>query len=96
MPRWALTADVFRYGVTMPGLSFINFADLQARLDFHVPSDRPGLASRMNERLFGHTLSPREVDILQEFMDTYPDDFDLKALYDSLALASSLPGFQWY
>jgi len=96
IPRWTFSATVFRYGVTMPGLAFITGADLQAKLEIHVPSDRPGLAQRMNERLFGERLSRREVEILQEFIDTYPDDFDLFALYDSMALASSLPGFQWY
>jgi hypothetical protein len=50
----------------------------------------------MNERIFGHALSPFEEGALQSYIDDYPLQFEVHALFDSLALAASLPGFQWY
>jgi len=96
LPRWTFSARLLRNSFHFPGLRLLSNADLMARLDFHTPTDRPGLAARMNERLFGVTLTPHELVVLQDYIDNYPRTYDLDALYDTLTLASSLPGFQWY
>jgi len=95
-PRWNFTATYLRYNVLFRGIHSILPADLAARLEFQDASDRPGLARRMNERVFGQSLTVREEEVLQHFIDTYPALYDLAALYDTLVLGTSLPGFQWY
>lgn len=96
LTRWTFSTVLLRHGFIFPGLRLITPALLMARLEFQLPSDRPGLAARINARLFGETLSPHEVDVLQQYIDGYPRVYDADALYDTLSLASSLPGFQWY
>ena len=98
LPRWDFAATLLStqavFGQPFPGVS-LSFPDLSARLDFTGAADRPGLAKRIDARLLGGTLLPREVDALQEFIDG-PPGFGGVALYESIALAASLPGFQWY
>jgi uncharacterized protein (DUF1800 family) len=100
LPRWTFAADLLRTtlgGPVMGGFFLIDSAELLARLGFATdPDDRAGLAQRMNERFFGGTLAPREVDELQDFIRAYPGAFTDKALFDALCLGASLPGFQWY
>ena len=79
----------------MPGVS-LSYNDLKVKLGFGGPADRPGLAARMNERLFGERLAPAEVDALQQFIDAYPTAFGGPAFFETIALGASLPGFQWY
>jgi len=95
LSRWSFAVDLMRHDFITPGLSFISPAALQDKLEIHGAAERPGLAKRMDERLFGHMLTRDDLEALQQFIDDYPLPFDLYALYDCLALASSLPGFQW-
>jgi uncharacterized protein (DUF1800 family) len=95
-PRWVFPAMFFRYDRPFRGIHQMTAAALAARIGYAGAADRPGLAERINERLFGSALSGREVGLLQEFMDTYPAAFDFTALYDTLVLATSMPGFQWH
>jgi hypothetical protein len=95
-PRWGFPTEFFRYGRVFRGVKLLDATAIGTRIGYQGPADRPGLAQRMNERLLGSALPPHEVDLLQQFMDGYPATFDFTALYDTLALAMSLPGFQWY
>ncbi|MSR62535.1 MAG: DUF1800 domain-containing protein [Planctomycetes bacterium] len=96
-PRWSFANVLLRplFGGYI-GVAFLTQNELAQRLEYSGPNSRSGLAVRMNERLFGQALSPFEVEALQGYMDTYPLAFDLHGLFDTLALAASLPGFQWY
>ena len=97
LPRWNFVAQIFSpYFVDAPDIDLILVADLKQRLEFVDASDRPGLAQRINERVLGEGLPPREVRIVQDFIDAYPATYDTHALFDTLALAASLPGYQWY
>ena len=84
-----------RPDILFGGMDFIEPADLQDKLEIHGPEDRAGLARRMDERLLGQMLTADDVRILQQYIDDYPETFDVYALYDCLALAVSLPGYQW-
>jgi len=99
LPRWSFASVLFAptavLGNPMPGVT-IPIAALKQKLGFQSAADRPGLATRINERLLGQTLAPGEVVALQEFIDTYPSSFGLPALFEAIALGASLPGFQWY
>jgi hypothetical protein len=96
LPRWNFLATILRHDFIFAGVVLIQPAALRTKLEIQGPADRPGLAERMNARLFGHSLSAQEVEILQQYIDGYPETFDLYALYDCLVLAASLPGFQWH
>jgi len=96
LPRWDFASQLLAnvLGPPFPGVS-LSFTALKAKLGYATASDRPGLATRMNERLYGATLSPHEVEVLQQFIDATPS-FGGTAFYESLALGASMPGFQWY
>ena len=96
LPRWMFSVALLRDEYVTDGLAIPGPNALRAKLEVFGPADLPGLAQRMNERIFGQMLSPFEVEILQQFIDGYPSAFGIDALYDSLALASSLPGYQLY
>jgi uncharacterized protein (DUF1800 family) len=100
LPRWSFASQLLRPGSglshAIAGVNMPSFPELKARLDFHGESDRPGLAERMNTRLFGAMLPPHEESTLQQYIDAYAGTFDILALFDCLSLAASLPGFQWY
>jgi len=97
LPRWIFATHIMQpfFGV-YAGVSFVQLPQLQNRIGFHGPSDRPGLAGRINRNLFGGSLPPHEEELVQTFIDGYPSVFDTHALFDSFSLAVSLPGFQWY
>jgi len=97
LPRWIFATHLLRpffgaYG----GVTFIPQPDLYRRIGYHDPADRPGLAGRINQNLFGGALSAHEIELLQDFIDGYPGVFNSSAVFDCFALAVSLPGFQWY
>lgn len=98
LPRWRFAADLLRplafFRDPLPGVH-VSHAGLRERIGYAGTSDRPGLAGRMNERLFGEALSPREVEVLQDFLDA-PATLDPARVYEAIALGASLPGFQWY
>jgi uncharacterized protein (DUF1800 family) len=98
LPRWgfasALLSSAAVFGEPFPGVS-LSYPALSAKLDFQGASDRPGLARRINARLLGSALLEPEEEALQEFIDGSAS-FGAPALYESIALAASLPGFQWY
>jgi len=99
LPRWSFASVLFApnavFGDPFPGVTLPTTA-LKAKLEFQSAADRPGLARRIDERLLGRTLAPGEVAALQTFIDTYPSTFGTVALFESIALGASLPGFQWY
>jgi hypothetical protein len=100
LPRWrfasALLAD-FRtlLGGGLPGVH-VPGGRVLAKLDFAQASDRAGLARRMNERVLGLTLTSGEEESLQGFIDGRTDVHGGALVFEALALAASLPGFQWY
>jgi len=83
-------------GRDLIGIPLIGILDLRTKLGWASPADNPGLAARIDARLLGGTLSPFEIGVLQQFIDGYPTAFGQGALEDTLALAASLPGSQWY
>jgi hypothetical protein len=100
LPRWAFAAALLKpdafYSHALPGVIMPSFIRLKDMLAFHGEADRVGLAGRINDRFYGSSLPPAELEILQDFIDAYAAPFDIHALCDSLTLAASLPGFQWY
>jgi len=97
LPRWRFASVLLRpnFG-PFAGVSFPPVAVLKDKLAYHDASDMPGLARRMNERLFGSALNAFEEDTLQQFIDGTPGEIDNRALFDWLALGAALPGSQWY
>ncbi|HEX6885232.1 MAG TPA: DUF1800 domain-containing protein [Planctomycetota bacterium] len=98
LPRWRFASDLLApaavFGEPFPGVHVAHDA-VRDKLGFAGPADRPGLAGRMNEHLFGSTLAELEVGVLQDYIDAQPT-FGGVQLYESIALGASLPGFQWY
>jgi uncharacterized protein (DUF1800 family) len=96
LPRWILSIALLRDQYVPAGIQLIDKLKLRIKLDWFGPADVPGLAQRINERIFGERLSPFEVEALQQYIEGYPPTFGVDELFETLALASSLPGFQWY
>jgi uncharacterized protein (DUF1800 family) len=100
LPRWDFASQLLKPGAgvshSIPGVVMPTWPVLKQRLGFSGESDRAGLAARMNVRLFGSQLPPYEEDVLQGYIDGYAGTFDISAMFDTLVLGSSLPGFQWY
>jgi hypothetical protein len=99
LPRWAFSAVFLKPGSgvshSIPGVRLPGYPLLKAKLEYFSDADRPGLASRMNERIFGSTLTPHEIEVLQQYIDQYSGVFEINAMFDCLSLGASLPGFQW-
>lgn len=97
LPRWSYAAVLLKpFFGNYRGVSFMDMGELEQRLGVDIPvANRRGLAERMNENLFGGTLTPREEELLQGFVASYPGALDTTAVFDCLCLAASLPGFQW-
>jgi len=100
LPRWSFASQLLRAGAgvsqAIAGVIMPSYPTLKARLGLQSSADKPGLAERINARLLGSQLPPQEVEALQAFIDAYPEPFDIHALFDTLTLSASLPGFQWY
>jgi len=100
LPRWDFSSQLLTPAAglahAIPGVVLPNYPALKARLGFSGESDRPGLATRMNARLLGSMLPLHEEEALQGYIDGYAGTFDIQAMFDTLVLAASLPGFQWY
>jgi uncharacterized protein (DUF1800 family) len=98
LPRWRFAAELLAPLALLvdpfPGVR-LAYADVAARLDFGGPSDRRGLAARIDQRLLGSTLSAPELELLQDFIDAQAP-LGRGDLCDAIALGASLPGFQWY
>jgi len=98
LPRWRFASDLLLSaapsGAPIPGVS-LSYPALAERLEFAGSADRPGLAGRIDERILGNRLSPAERSLLQESIDQ-PVGFGPTALLESIALAVSLPGAQWF
>jgi len=98
LPRWSFAAVLMRpfYG-NFRGITLLGMAEVEARLELDLPGgERRGLARKVNERLLGSQLPPREEELVQEFIDGYPGSIDFPALFDCICLSVSLPGYQWY
>lgn len=97
--RWRFASELLHSAATdgfpWPGVALSRTAIAQ-KLEFDGPSDRFGLARRINERILGSALPEREHDLLQEFIDERPGPFGINALLEAIALGASFPGFQWY
>lgn len=100
LPRWTFLShllDGYVYGVQLPSP-----AQLKSQLE--APGlGNAGLAERINQRILGATLSTAEVEAVQQFIDTLGPPatsfYGSKAgpkVYQAVALAASMPGYQWY
>ena len=92
LPRWTFLSHLFEgyiFGVELP--SPLQVFEL---LDIDGPASRPGLAHRINNRILGRALSFEEEQIVQEFVDSRPLVWPTVA--ETIALAASMPGYQWY
>ena len=98
LPRWDfanLLLTPSPTGEPIPGVR-LPVAAVQAKLGFAGPTDAHGLAGRIDARVLGQRLAPQELAGLQAFIDQYPGTFGVEALFETIALAASLPGAQWY
>jgi hypothetical protein len=93
LPRWTFTSDLM--SIVIPGLD-IYLAQVLSLLEVTGPGDAPGLAKRINRRILGETLSQAEVDAVQEFIDSQASPTAWPKVCESIALAASLPGNQWF
>ena len=98
LPRWSFAAVLMQpFFGNFRGVRFMEIDDLELRIGTQIPvTNRRGLALRINENLFAGTLTPREEELLQQFIAGYPGTLDFTAVFDCLCLAASMPGFQWY
>ncbi|MEQ1893393.1 MAG: DUF1800 domain-containing protein [Planctomycetota bacterium] len=98
LPRWSFAAVLLKpFFGNYRGVSFMDINGLEQRIGAQIPIvNRRGLALRINENLLGGTLTPREEDLLQQFIAGYPGTLDYTGVFDCLCLAASMPGFQWY
>jgi uncharacterized protein (DUF1800 family) len=98
LPRWDFASLLLTPSLTgepIPGVH-LSLESVQAKLDFTGPAERHGLAGRIDARVLGQRLAPQELVGLQDFIDGYPGPFGGEALLETIALAASLPGAQWY
>ncbi len=97
LPRWSFASVLLGpsavLGTPIPGVQ-LSYPSLANKLAFSGANDRPGLAERINQRLLGNTLTPNEVEALQEYMNAQAT-FGAAALFEAIALGASLPGYQW-
>jgi hypothetical protein len=93
LPRWTFTSDLM--SIVIPGLD-INLSQVLGLLEVTGPGDASGLAKRINRRILGETLSQAEVDVVQEYIDSQASPTAWPKVCESIALAASLPGNQWY
>ncbi len=104
LSRWTFLShlvDGYVYGVQLPAP-----AQLAALLGASGPQGRAGLAQRINERILGETLSSAEVESVQQFIDSlggplaaslyYGASVGQAKVYQAVALAASMPGYQGY
>ncbi len=101
LPRWhALSLLVaggnipFLGGGGLPGVN-LDRARLCARLGLGRRIEAAGLAAKIDERLLGGALSEPERASLQAFLDERAPLLDAD-LFEGIALAMSMPGYQWY
>jgi len=93
LPRWTFASDFLAGRV--PGVQVV-ISTLLTYLEVAGPGDRPGLAHRINRRLLADSLSQEEERLVQEFVDSFTGAFGWNQVCDVIALALSMPGFQWY
>jgi len=91
LPRWEMADYIVDQGI---GGVNIHTQAINAKLG---SIEAPGLAQRIDERLLGKTLSRAEVERLQAYIDArYTGPIPSAYLFETITLAMSLPGFQWY
>lgn len=93
LPRWTFASELLAGHV--PGV-MISTASLLAYLEVAGPLDRPGLAQRVNRKLLADSLSREEERLVQELVDSSSGPFGWQQVSEVIALAVSMPGFQWY
>ena len=100
LPRWRAASLLFSvdsmpvFDGGFPGIR-IPRQRLFARLEIGRRRDPAGLARRINERLLVGALDAREEAGLQAYLDARGVLLDT-SLYEAIALAVSLPGYQWF
>ncbi len=93
LPRWTYLSHLMEgyvYGVSL------SFGHIQDLVDATGPSWRVDLAKRINGRVLGESLSAADIGLLQQFIDSFGGPVNTTKLYEILALAASMPGYQWY
>ncbi|NOT31194.1 MAG: DUF1800 domain-containing protein [Planctomycetes bacterium] len=100
LPRWNAASLLVAGGSPFPGrgtLPGVRFPGerLSTLLELGRRPDPAGLAEKINSRLLGGALDAFEEASLQAFLDERALLLDVD-LYEAIALAVSLPGFQWF
>jgi uncharacterized protein (DUF1800 family) len=93
LPRWTFASDLLAGQV--PGVQLPSSALLE-RLEVSGPGDRRGLAKRIDRELLGASLSLEEEALVQQLADSFTGPFGWDEVSEVVALAMSMPGYQWY
>jgi uncharacterized protein (DUF1800 family) len=93
LPRWTFNSHLMQgyvYGVELP------LFELLEQLDAVGPNAHIGLAHRINRQILGGALSPEEEYMVQYFVNSLAAPLGWNEVYEAIALAASMPGYQWY
>jgi len=93
LPRWTFASDLM--AGLVPGVQ-IPIAPMLAYLEVTGPGARHGLAHRINRKLLADALSREEERLVQELVDSSSGPLGWAQVSEAIALAASMPGFQWY
>jgi uncharacterized protein (DUF1800 family) len=87
LPRWRFASDLLAGHVQGVELNVVRLTNqLQGTVD--------GLARRIDRSFLGQSLSSAEIDAVQRFLDGKTPNW--ATLSAAIALAASMPGYQWY
>ncbi len=93
LPRWTFLSHLLEgyvYGVQLP------LGQILAELEVSGPQSHLGLARRINRRILGDALSTEDEARVQQFIDSLAGPLSWNEVYEAIALAASMPGYQWY
>ena len=93
LPRWTFLSHLLAGevpGVTLP------IGRILSVLEVNGPDDHAGLARRIDRRILGGSMSAYDELGVQRFVDSLAGPLSWPEVMESIALAASSPGFQWY
>ena len=93
LPRWTFLSHLLAGaipGVTLP------LGRILSVLEVNGPDDHAGLARRIDRRILGGSMSASDELGVQRFVDELSGPLSWPEVLESIALAASSPGFQWY
>ena len=93
LPRWTFLSHLLEGaipGVTLP------IGWILGALAVNGPDDHAGLARRIDRQLLGGSLTAFDELGVQRFVDSLAGPLSWPEVMESIALAASSPGFQWY